>query len=314
MILTVTLNPCVDLILFAEGLKPHDTNRVQRKEEDAGGKGVNVSRVAAELGAETSATGFLGGGPGGYVERVLKDQGVDCRFIPTAEPTRINVSVESGDGPPTTFNMKGPLVQACEWDALLAGVGRSAADADWVCLGGSLPPGVPDDAWAVLGRLAKDRGARVVLDADGPALLHGLTAAPDLVKPNRREAERWLGRDLPDRPSQIEAAREILARLRDLGSADPTVLLSLGGEGALCAAGSDVFFAPPIPIQVKSTIGSGDSMIGGFLAALQAGKSLEDALAQGSAAGAATATTDGTEIARREVVQRLLPSADVVPV
>lgn len=311
MIATITLNPCVDLIFFVPGLLAHDTNRVQRQEVDAGGKGVNVSRVAQELGAQSTATGFLGGGQGAHVRHVLEQQGAACRFVEIAGETRLNVSVEDGSGrPPTTFNAAGPAIREEEWEALLAMAGELSGPGVWVCLGGSLPPGVPADAWARLCALAKSKGARVVLDADGPAMLEGMAAGPDLIKPNLREAERLAGRTLQTRAEAGEAALELFTRLRQAGSTQPIVLLSMGADGALMASPEGLHFAGAVKIEPKSTIGSGDSMIGGFLSGLEQGQSLERALALGSAAGAATALTDGTEIARKAVVDRLLP--DVV--
>lgn len=311
MILTVTPNPCVDLILFVDGLAAHDTNRVQSQEEDAGGKGVNVSRVACELGAASTATGFLGGGQGAHVRHVLKKQGVVCDFVAISGETRLNVSVESGGGrPPTTFNMKGPTIRHPEWDELLAKVSALAAPGVWVCLGGSLPPGLEPDAWKVIGGIAKARGAKVVLDADGDVMREGMKAAPDMIKPNLREAERLLGRTIEGRQQAGEAARALFEQLQGEGAQSPIVLLSMGAQGAVMATGFGLHACSAVKIEPRSTIGSGDSMIGGFLSGMERGLGLEQCLALGAAAGAATALTDGTEIARRPTVERLL--ADVV--
>ena len=147
MILTVTLNPCIDQTVFVDGLKLHDSNRVVRFETDAGGKGVNLSRVVAELGGESIATGLLGGGPGAFVRKVLDAQGVRHGFVEIEKDTRTNVAVEDGSGEaPTSFNAKGPLVSEQEWDALVDKVRALANGADWVTLGGSLPQGVPVEA------------------------------------------------------------------------------------------------------------------------------------------------------------------------
>lgn len=151
MILSVTLNPCIDQTFFIDGLKPHDTNRIVRIETDAGGKGVNLARVAVELGGNAIATGFLGGGPGGFVRRVLDLQGVQHDFIETSGVTRTNFSVEDGgEEPPTTFNAKGPSIEESEWEAVVDRVRVLSDSAAWVALGGSLPQGVPVDAYKLI--------------------------------------------------------------------------------------------------------------------------------------------------------------------
>lgn len=314
MILSVTLNPAVDHILFIEGLKPHDTNRVVKMQSDAGGKGVNLSRIAVELGTKSVATGFLGGGTGAFITHVLQKQGVITNFVETENETRTNLNVESGDGPPTTFNNRGPLVHEREWELLQLRVDRLAEDAAWVALGGSLPPGVPTDAFRTLGQTAKQRNCKLVLDADGEAMRLGLDAAPDLIKPNVREAERLLERDLFMQEDKInEAAKDLVALLQEKGSPDPIVVISRGKEGAVLATKSALLKGLTAPVEARSTIGSGDSLIGGMLYALMTQKTLEEAFRYGLAAGAATATTDGTEIGRRESILELFQKVKTEP-
>jgi 1-phosphofructokinase family hexose kinase len=312
MILTVTLNPCIDLLLGTRGLLPYDTNRVLTREEDAGGKGTNLSRVAAELGATTTACVLLGGGTGAHVQRVLELQGVTPAIIPTQAQTRINVSVQDGtDRPPTTFNMKGGPVSAAEWQLALRTVLELSAKAQWVCLGGSLPEGVPVEAWRTLVAALRALPVRILLDADDDAMRLGFEAGPHLIKPNLSEASRLLGRPLAGLGQAITAATELRGRLEERGAADPAVIISMGSEGAVAVTGDGAWHAPAIPVRVRSTIGSGDSLLGGLLAAFAAGHGWPEALRRGSAAGAATAMTDGTEIARRGVVEELLARATV---
>lgn len=307
MILTVTLNPAVDHALFVEGLKVGDTNRVLRDEIDAGGKGINLSRIAVELGAMSLATGFLGGGTGAFIRKVMAKQGVLQDFVDVHGETRTNFSVEdTRGGPPTTFNERGPEIRPSEWEALKSKVEHYACRAHWVALGGSLPQGLPEDAYRILGEIAKAGGARLVLDADGAPQVEGLKAAPDLVKPNAREAERLLsdGR-------RVESLDDAVRAAMDLREGDRLVVVSIGASGAAMAGPAGVFRGHSPQVEAKSTIGSGDSMIGGILAALEQGRPVEEAFAWGLAAGAATATTDGSEIGRRSVFEQLLPQARV---
>ncbi|HZH98339.1 MAG TPA: 1-phosphofructokinase [Fimbriimonadaceae bacterium] len=304
MILTVTLNPSVDHALFIEHLKVGDTNRVKRTERDAGGKGVNLARVAAELGAQTVATGFLGGGPGAYVRRVLERQGVQHRFIEVAGETRINFSVEDADkNPPTTFNEQGPEITAAELQELIAQVEELAPHVEWLAMGGSLPPGVPDDIFARLTEIGRRAGCKTVVDADGEPMKLALEARPNMIKPNHKEAARLLGRPVESTEEAVGVARELL---NALDQAYGVAVVSRGADGAVLAHQGGVLLAQSPEVQVRSTIGSGDSMIGGILFALMSGMSLEEAFRWGIAAGAATATTDGSEIARRPVVLELL--------
>jgi 1-phosphofructokinase family hexose kinase len=312
MIFSVTLNPCIDVSLFVDGLKPHDTNRIQRQEIDAGGKGLNLSRVAAELGAQTTASGFLGGSPGAQVRTVLEAQGVGMDFVSCAAETRMNFSVEGGKGkPPTTFNARGGPITQSEWEQMLSVMERQAAGSEWVALGGSIPLGLPRDAYLTLGQIAKSAGCKLLLDADRDAIQHGLGAAPDLIKPNLHEAERLLDRRIDGFDEALRSCRGLFELLLSKGSENPTAILSLGADGAILCSGSETLFAKPIKLKPVSTIGSGDSLLGGYLAGLQQGMLVSEAFRLGSAAGAATALTDGAEIARKPVVLRLLEQAEV---
>jgi 1-phosphofructokinase family hexose kinase len=314
MILSVTLNPAVDHQVFVEHLNLHDTNRVVRTEIDAGGKGANLSRVFAELGGATVATGFLGGSAGLVVRHVLELQGVECAFVEVPGETRTNVSIEDTSGrPPTTFNARGQTISPSEYEELLAVVDRRAPAASWVCIGGSLPPGCRTESFREIGQLAKRHGRKVLIDADGDACLEGMKSAPDFIKPNSKEASRILGRPIETTEEAIAGAQELYARLQDHGSASPIVVISRGEEGAVLTCHGGTFLGASAPVHARSTIGSGDSFLGGMLWAMEDGQDLLEAFRWGLAAGAATATTDGTQIARRRVTELLFEHCRVEP-
>lgn len=310
MILSVTLNPCVDQMLTIDGLKPFDTNRVSRADEDAGGKGVNLSRVVAEMGGDTVATGFLGGTTGLFVRAVLAEQGVRNSFVEVAGSTRTNVSVEDGTGrPPTTFNARGPEISEPELHRLLGWLEELASEASWIAIGGSLPPGVPTDIFRTLVELGHRAGTKVLLDADGEAQRLGLEAGPDLIKPNSPECSRLLGRTIATDEEALAAVEEMYARQ---GGGEKIAIMSRGKRGAVmrCAEGRYLGVSPEVvPV---STIGSGDSLLGAFLWALESGKSPAESLSWGLAAGAATAMTDGSQIARKSAVEDLVGQALVL--
>ena len=303
MILSVTLNPAVDHQIFVDHLKLHDTNRVVRTEIDAGGKGTNLSRVFAELGGKTVATGFLGGNAAAVVRRVLEIQGVESSFVDVSGETRTNVSVEDASGnPPTTYNAKGPLISESEYAELLSHVDQLSKGAAWICMGGSLPPGCSVSSFHEIGTVAKKNGCKVLLDADGDACLEGMKCGPDFIKPNSKEAARLLGRPIDTTQEAIQGARDLLAMLPN---PEAIVVISRGEQGAVLATAGGTFLGQTAKVEARSTIGSGDSFLGGMLWALESGEDIATSFRWGLAAGAATATTDGTAIARKLVTQVL---------
>lgn len=305
MILSVTLNPSVDQALFVDQIRLGDTNRVRRVERDAGGKGVNLSRVVAELGGRTAASGFLAGASGEMVRAVLRAQGVQPDFIEVAGETRVNFSVEDDSGnPPTTFNERGPEISKEAFECLVDKCSELAAGARWVAMGGSLPPGAPAEAFLLLGRLAKLAGAKLMLDADGEALRHGVKALPHFMKPNQAEAGRLLGREIESEEDAIQAARELVRFLDP--SPESFAVLSRGADGAILATTRGCWVGASPKVESRSTIGSGDSLIGAMLWSLEEGFDLATAFRWGLAAGAATATTDGSEICRKARVEALV--------
>lgn len=305
MVLTVTLNPSVDKALFLHELKMGDTNRVVRTETDAGGKGVNLSRVLRELGGDTAATGFLGGGPGAYICKVLDMQSVPHCFVEVTGDTRTNISVEDDShGLPTTFNERGPEITANDIERLFGLVRERLPSLDWLAMGGSLPPGAPPETFRSLVEIAHAAGVRALVDADGDAMKLAMEAKPDFIKPNEKEASRLLVRELHGRNEALAAALELHAML---GGGDKIAVISRGAGGAVMMCGEGEFDGITPSVEMKSTIGCGDSMLGGMLWAMGVGKSMEEAFRWGLASGAATACTDGTEIARRAVVERLFP-------
>jgi 1-phosphofructokinase family hexose kinase len=311
MIVSVTLNPCIDHVLVVNGLKMHDANRVTHVERDAGGKGVNLSRVVAELGGETIATGFLGGDTGLFVRSVLAHQGVQNSFVEVAGETRTNFSIEDGTrNPPTSLNGRGPEISPEELAEMLGWLEEVSTRCAWLAVGGSMPPGLPADTLKTIVEIGHRGGARVMLDADGESQKLGLLAKPDLIKPNGPETERLLGRPVQSDDECREAALQLYEML---GSEDKIAILSRGKDGATMACREGVFHGRSPEVEVRSTVGSGDSMLAAFLHSVESERPLTECLRWGLAAGAATAATGGAEIARRGVIESLLPQAQVFP-
>lgn len=311
MILTVTPNPSLDHVYFTDGLLLHDTNRAARVESDAGGKGVNAARVLAALRTPVLATGFLAGGNGAFVRRRLDAEGVRHDFVEAEGETRANVLVEDGTGmPPTTVAGPGPEVTGLEFEGLLERLARYLPDCSWCVLGGSLPQGVGPEAAAAIADGAKKAGCKVMVDADGPLLSAALEMGADLVKPNGAEAGRLLSRRVDTLGDAADAALQIRDRLA-AKNPGAVAVVSVGSLGAAMAHPGGLVAGPAIPVEMHSTIGSGDSMVAGILHAMEVGEGPAGQLALGLAAGAATAMTDGSSIGSRDQIIELLPRASV---
>lgn len=306
MISTITLNPAVDKTVYVSKLAPNDTNRVQKVETDAGGKGINCSRMLQRLGAETLAVGFLGGKTGEFVRAILDKEGIPHDFVQTKQPTRTCICVEDAtDAPPTTFNERGGPIEHPELVALLEKAKDCCRKSSYVVFGGSVPVGVNPDIYKVLIQIASAGGAKTVLDADGDAFAEGLAMKPFMIKPNRDEAEHLLKTEFS---SKVDVARAAL-KLSETGV--ELVVISLGKQGAIACYHGAVYDATPPDVKAVSTIGSGDSMIAGVLFALEQSMPIEDALRLGCAAGAATAMSSGADIGEKADVDSLVSGVTI---
>jgi 1-phosphofructokinase family hexose kinase len=306
VIITLTPNPSVDQTLFIHQLEVDAVNRYSESQLDPAGKGINVSRMAHRLGWPTIAFGFLAGEIGEIAQRALDAEGVPHHFVPVPGQSRLNVTVvDESHGTSTSFYGPGPPVPL-DHLATLDGLLRFWLRAGRVLvLAGSLPPSVPNGLHAAYIRLAQAEGVVTILDADGEAFRLGVEAGPSLIKPNRAEAERLLGRPLPDQRAVVDGARELVAR------GLPMVVVSLGAQGAVYADGRGVWHAIPPKVESRSTVGSGDSLVAGLAVALARGDDLIEGLRLGTAAGAATAMTSGTALGTEEEILSLLPQVRI---
>jgi 1-phosphofructokinase family hexose kinase len=306
MIATITLNPALDKTVYVRGLIVGDTNRIERTEVDAGGKGINASRMLAELGAETVALGFIGGRTGAFIEHVLSQEGIKTDFVQTRVETRTNVDVQDLDGvPPTCLNERGGPITADELEKLKETVRVWARKCRVMILGGSIPQGIEPGIYRDLIEIVRKEGAKTILDADNEPLTLGLHAHPTMVKPNIDEAARLMGRELTTIDDVAEAARSMVGKLVEIA------VVSMGKRGAVAATKDGVWQAVPPRVEAVSTVGSGDSMVAGIAFALAQGRTIAEGLALGSAAGSATAMSTGVEMGRKEDVDRLLASVVV---
>ena len=283
MIATVTLNPAVDQTVRTDReLSPGSVIRVDDAQFDAGGKGINVAKYLTAMGTETVATGILGGFLGRFVTERLAAEGIESRFVEIDGTTRLNSTVLASDGE-YKLNQRGPTVSAAEVDAIRERLVSLAPDI--VVVAGSLPPGLDTGA---IDRLADAGPWETVVDVDGP-LLAELDARYAWCKPNAPELAAATGRTVDDIDSAIVAARE----LRAMGF--ERVIASLGGDGAILVTENDVFHEPAIETDVIDTVGAGDALLSGVLAAIDAGADEATALHTGVVAATAAVSTPGTD-------------------
>ncbi|UKJ77602.1 1-phosphofructokinase [Azospirillum brasilense] len=271
-VVTVTLNPAIDQTITVEALRPGHVHRASAVRRNAGGKGVNVASCLADWGTPVVATGLLGSGNAAAFEALFAAKGIADRFVRLPGETRVNVKIADLAAADTTdLNLPGLTADADALDRVRRTLRELVLPSTPVLLAGSLPDGLPADSYATLTADLRAQGARVVLDSSGPPLAAAL-AAPDLpfcIKPNRHELEAWAGAPLPATADLLEAARG----LHRNGVA--VVVVSLGADGALFVADGPALHARLPAVNALSTVGAGDAMVAGLIAAFGADAPLE---------------------------------------
>lgn len=253
-IYTVTLNPAWDRTATVDRLVPGGTNLLRELRSDAGGKGINVSRVLPILGRDTEALGLLGAGAGDQLLARLQEEGIRCDFIRILQDCRTNTKIiDAAQGITTEFNEPGPKVTEKELQALEQRLCRIPQGAVAV-FAGSLPPGVPEDWYAHAAALCRAAGVRMILDASGAALREGFAGGPALIKPNLEELETLCGTQLQEKDRLITSIRGLLSEEM------PFMAVSIGAEGAVFVTATEAVQAIPPAVRAKSTVGAGDTM------------------------------------------------------
>lgn len=309
MILTLTMNPAVDLSTATARVAPTHKLRCGPAAVHPGGGGINVARVVHRLGGEALAL-FPAGGPSGQrLVGLLQAEGVPLESLAIAGDTRESFAVrEETSGLEYRFVLPGPALSQQEWQSALDRALALAERTELVVASGSLPPGVPADFFARLASALKERGRRLLLDTSGAPLAQALAAGVHLVKPSLRELQDCTGRPLDDLPQRKAACAELVAR-----GAAQIVALSLGEHGALLVTSDGAWQAPALPVTVASTIGAGDSFAAGLALGLARGSAPPQALRLAMAAAAAALLSPGTALCRADDVARLLPQVEISP-
>jgi 1-phosphofructokinase len=295
MILTLTLNPSLDRTVEVGSLIRGAVIRATATHRDPGGKGVNVSRALLANQVPSRAVVPFGGPEGEQLVALLAAEGIDMIAVPVAGATRSNVTLAEPDGTITKINEPGTALAAAELDTLANAVLDAAGSADWVVASGSLPPGMPVDVYAVLCERFAEADIRVAVDTSGPALVAALAAGPRLVKPNREELAEAAGAPIACLGDVVDAA----GKLQAMGAR--SVLTSLGADGAVLVDGDQVWYGRCAVDKPRSSVGAGDAMLAGFLAAGARG---EPALAEGLAWASAAVGLPGSRMPSPDDIDR----------
>ncbi len=274
-VVAVALNPALDHTIEIDHLRVGEVNRASRMQVDVGGKGINVASCLADFGITCAVTGQIGRDNAAQFETLFNAKGIDNRCFYLDGLTRINTKlVDLASGDTTDINMPGPALEpdAIEslFERILTRIDGLIHPSSWVVMSGSLPPLWPANTYQRLIERVHSLGAHVLLDASGQALADGIGAGPDIIKPNRAELTELIGHPLSDTESVVAAARELLARPKAPG----TVIVSMGGDGALFVNRQEALLAHPIQTPLISTVGAGDAMVAGIVASQIAGLSL----------------------------------------
>ncbi|MCY6355530.1 1-phosphofructokinase [Clostridium sp. ZS2-4] len=306
MIITVTLNPAMDKTLSIEDFTLGMVNRVSNLRYDIGGKGINVSKVLKNFNVNSICTGFLGGNLEKTFIEELKARGIDTRFIHIKENTRTNTKiVDTANKVYTDINEAGPEISENELNRFLEEFKNLCNKDDIVVLAGGVSPSVPKDIYAQLITIAKKKGAFVILDADGELLKEGIKGKPDVIKPNNHELVRLLNLESDSEEQLIKAAR----MLQNEGVSN--ILISLGEKGSLFVTDEMIYHSKGVKVDVKSTVGAGDSMVAGLVYSKLNNYKSNEALRFATACGAAAVTLDGTKACTLEQVQEMLEKIEV---
>jgi 1-phosphofructokinase family hexose kinase len=291
-------NLTIDRTLTIDELRPGEVLRFERAVVSPGGKGVNVARVARELGANAVLVGFVPGRTGAAAAALLGDEGLQLRGVAVGGEVRSTAVVLERTGRVTVFNEPGPPLSDGDWERFEAAVDEALAGHRVLACSGSLPPGAPPDAYARLVAVARARGALTVVDVGGAQLDAALAVGADVVTPNLAEAEGLLrgradetvqaGDPAVVRARAERAARELVAR----GARQAIVTAAEAGAAVASSSGASRWLSAPAVACVRNPIGAGDAFVGGLALALERGEPFDDAVAAGMATGAASVETD----------------------
>lgn len=310
MIVTVTMNPAIDKTLDVENFTGGTIHRVTKVIQDAGGKGINVSKTVHALGGETIATGFLGGSAGKMIEHALDELGIKHQFVYIEGETRTNVKVvdTAKKGFVTEFNEPGPTVTSRDIQTLTETLEKYAGPSTIFVFSGSVPASVDKDIYGYFTKKLKKRQSTVFVDASGALLAEAIKAKPFLIKPNTYELSKYF--NLPEDISEetiLDLGRELLNKGVN------TLAISRGQDGAVFMDHQKAFKTKGIQVQAHSTVGSGDAMLAALAYGLDNDIPYMECAKLAIATSAGACTTIGTKPPARELVDELVKEVTLLP-
>lgn len=308
-VITVSMNPALDKTVTVDTFTVAGLNRIKDARVDAGGKGINVAKVLKRFNADVTAWGIQAGEEGRLLARMVEQQGIPFFFLEAEGRTRTNLKVvDEAKKETTELNEPGPFITEKVLTDFLDHFEKAMPAAAVLVLGGSLPPGAPQDLYRQMILIASRYGVKTILDADGEALRLGITASPYALKPNIHELEALVGQTLEQERDIVNAAKGLL------GDGIQCVIVSMGAKGSILVSGNEAIRARPFPIVPLSTVGAGDSMVAALAFCLLEGKTLEETARWTTAAGSITASKPGTEVCTLSEVKEKLELVSISPI
>ncbi len=301
-VLTITLNPAIDLELSVPAWNPKQVMRAIQSRRSAGGKGLNVARVLTTLGIPAVAACVVGDLEGEIFIGLARHEKFQIAPLRIKGPTRTNLTISATGKPLCKINQPGPKMGASEWRQIKSELAALMPGRSWVVITGAPPPGLKASAYAELTRLAHTANARVALDCGGPVLRHALQACPDLIKPNRSELAETVGRSLTNRSSILKAIRELQAR----GARQLIVTNGPRAVYGLSETPKDIFMLHPPRVKASGVVGAGDAFLAGLIAGLTKKDVLRKCLNLALACGVATSTLPDPLFPKKLEIERWL--------
>jgi len=300
MIITICLNPAIDKTIEIRDFKVNSVNRVSASRLDAGGKGINVSKMIDKLGGKSTVIGVLAGSSGRFIKEQLDLMNIENEFIFVEGETRTNIKiVDSINGFNTDINEAGPNISDKAIDEVLDKTIVAANEDTILVLAGSVPANVSKDIYKRMIAAAKSKGAKTILDADGELLRQGLEAGPYMIKPNIHELGVLFNKEISSPQEAIGFAKELFSYGVEI------IVISLGSEGSVLMTKDKTLLVDGLKVEVISTVGAGDAMVASLALAIERQYSMEEAIVLATAASAASVMTPGTSPGDLAVINKL---------
>jgi 6-phosphofructokinase 2 len=301
-IITLTINPALDKSTTFNGLVPEQKIHCQMPHYDAGGGGINVSKAISRLGGKSLCIFTSGGSSGSLLEKLLQQEKIEISTIPVQNWTRENlIALDIHTNSQYRFGFPGGALSATEKDKIFETVKKNTPK--YFVASGSLTEGLSSDFYQQLAIQAKISGSKFIVDTSGDALQKVLETGVYLVKPNVGELAKLVGVERLE-TSQVDSVARTLIEKRKA----EIVVVSLGSQGAVLVSKTETYFVPAPNVVKKSTVGAGDSMVGGMVWALSQNKSMKEVVQWGVACGSAATMNEGTQLFEAQQAKRLFES------